>query len=1192
MSRLAVAALLLTVLQTAGCWSPVREPDCLLDGKCECKTQEQCQAGFDCVDGFCRQRPDLNPGDLGWPCAQDSECNFRVCLPKGPGNGGVCSQSCNTADAGLFCPRGYECRQALDRPGFVCTPPLRSLCLSCASDLDCNAAGDRCVGLSSGSHCLEDCALRACPEGYECRALGLDAGTARVCTPASGSCECSTVNVGLARSCKRTNPMATCFGFERCQADGGFSGCDALLASRERCNGIDDDCDGLFDDDDPDQDVAGLTGYPSCTRGSACRGAWYCGLPPDAGADAGKSFQCSAPPLVSELCNGLDDDCDGVTDEDFKDATGALTGPRACGTCELDCTRAIPGLAATDAGVVLPGAVDCVQAAGGFRCVPRQCAAGYFPWPPGTPQLCQRDVGSQCQPCTSDADCRTPGDTCSQLQQDVGRYCLEACDTQPCPAGSTCTTLGGRRLCQPNSQSCSCTPATAGFTRSCLRTAGAAVCIGQQVCRADGGFDACDTSLTALELCDGLDNDCDGVADQPFIDTLGSGRYDSDEHCGNCTTNCKAQWSPTIQHALGGCRLDAGLPQCRIVQCTSDVLAGGKLCQLDADCGPGQSCHPLFRQCLKPCAPGCAANEQCLGGACTARCTTDSTCTSAYGPLSRCGDAGACVAGYQFFDSDRESTNGCECPAPAGVIDVPDTYSSYPSAGQPYVDRDCDGVDGRASRALYVWAQSPQSLGTRASPFRTLAEGLAAFSAASHDHILVAQGSYTEQVVLKNGVKLFGGYSSDFSRRDVVTFPTLIEAPQPDFTLATHRRGSVNAENLTSETVLAGFTIRGYDVITRAPQGSPGFNSYAVFSSGSPGLQLLNDLIVGGRAGDASPAAAGTSGATGQAGARGRDARECSTTDCANESQAGGAAGTNPSCTQADAIAGGQSNPNLNPQPYPPGGLNGQGGSNGIYQHSDPMAHAAFCKYDCTVPPTGLNGLPASNGGDGTPGTRGGGCSSAAGGLAAGEWRGQPGAAGTGGLSGIGGGGGGAGGCVRNATPATCTIGRRVGDLGSTGGGGGAGGCGGSAGSGGAPGGGSFGVFVTGGLPKIAGNVIEPGFGGRGGSGGAGGYGGLGGPGGAGGDNNATAWCAGKGGAGGRGGNGGAGAGGGGGCGGVSFGVAGANIGGAGYDAANTLRSPPINAAGQGGAGGASPAGVTAGGQPGAAGVTGTSRSF
>src|SRR5262249_14514366 len=159
-------------------------------------------------------------------------------------------------------------------------------------------------------------------------------------------------------------------------------------------------------------------------------------------------------------------------------------------------------------------------------------------------------------------------------------------------------------------------------------------------------------------------------------------------------------------------------------------------------------------------------------------------------------------------------------------------------------------------------------------------------------------------------------------------------------------------------------------------------------------------------------------------------------------------------------------------------GLNGAGGFNASYDHSA-ASQAAFCKYDCTVPQTGLNGLPASNGSDGLAGQRGNGCSTPAGSILGGEWLGNNGTPGTEGTFGHGAGGGGAGGCVTNSTPATCTIGHHVGDLGATGGGGGAGGCGGSGGLGAAAGGGSFGVFVVGvGAPAVRGNIIEPGFGG------------------------------------------------------------------------------------------------------------------
>ena len=152
----------------------------------------------------------------------------------------------------------------------------------------------------------------------------------------------------------------------------------------------------------------------------------------------------------------------------------------------------------------------------------------------------------------------------------------------------------------------------------------------------------------------------------------------------------------------------------------------------------------------------------------------------------------------------------------------------------------------------------------------TIGEALLAFDPTQHEQILVASGQYEEVVELEEGMGLFGGYSPDFTERDIVGYPTLIVAPEGGATSPNALPGAVNAVGIQSErTVVAGFAIYAADVAQQAASGEAGRSSYAVYLRNcTDAMVVANNLIFGGRGGDGGHGQPGLPGAGGGAGER------------------------------------------------------------------------------------------------------------------------------------------------------------------------------------------------------------------------------------------------------------------------------------------------------------------------------------
>jgi hypothetical protein len=469
------------------------------------------------------------------------------------------------------------------------------------------------------------------------------------------------------------------------------------------------------------------------------------------------------------------------------------------------------------------------------------------------------------------------------------------------------------------------------------------------------------------------------------------------------------------------------------------------------------------------------------------------------------------------------------------IVWIFSAHASIPLASDLIFEDDFEVALGAA---FFV---SPQGFdtnpGTKALPFQTINKGIAAAGADPvNKTVVVAAGTYSENISLVDGVSLFGQYQTGTWTRN----------PANGFAAVGSHVRSVTALDIASPTTFDGFEIYG------AINDIAGGNSYAIYvSNSSNNLRISNNVIYGGRGGAGAIGSAGSNGIAGVNGAAYSTALDsfttvgtgtCNSTNnrvasgggvrtCNGTPVSGGDGGGN-NCTPLRSTQNSTANSPASAGHSSLGTGDGAGGTVGARGYDAQLNGTCFLPANGggqALPMFGTEGADGGGGASAIPVVAG--CAAPAGHVAFGDWMTDAASGGSAGANGGGGGGGAAGG------GATCTGTSCKDMLGGHGGGGGSGGCAGVGGGGGNGGGGVFNIFIVGGTaPIIRRNTLFLGDGGDGGNGGDGGVGGLGGNGSQGGQTGAL-FCTGAGGQGGNGGDGGHGSGGGGGCGGGSGGI-------------------------------------------------------
>ena len=497
---------------------------------------------------------------------------------------------------GLVCPPGYEDANGDPSDGCEC---------QFIAEMDvCNGLDDDCDPTSADGS--EDESLGAACDGRDddfcsngttgCGPDGTvtcmgDVATPELCDDTLGDENCNgTVDEGCACTGSETRPcglsegacmegVQTCVGGTWSDCEGGVDPIDEL------CNGADDNCNGMIDEPFPTLGASCVVGDGVCRRmgRNVCNGAM-------------DGVTCSEMPGTpsDEQCNGMDDDCDAMVDETFTDLGDACTV--GTGACARSGTRI------------------CNARGTGTRCSATAGSAG----------------SETCNGMDDDCDGMTDeglglGDACTEGTGDCERsgsvVCASGggteCDATPGAAGSEACG-GGDEDCDGNTDE--------GFMlgTSCMVGTGDCQATGMIVCDGASSTRCNATEGTAgTEVCGGGDEDCDG---------------NTDEVSESCTTNGCSGTRP----CGGMCTPDAGEVEAEICDDADQDCDG----MVDEDFDIGDACVDGLCAGTWACAPGGGRTCIAISGGSESCNAEDDDCDGNIDESDACGSSCSVVGSF------------------------------------------------------------------------------------------------------------------------------------------------------------------------------------------------------------------------------------------------------------------------------------------------------------------------------------------------------------------------------------------------------------------------------------------------------------------------------------------------------------------------------------------------------------------